>query len=244
MKTKLKDILRRIHIYWLRFKSKSVRYIQPKGKVLIVAPHPDDEVLGCGGLIARLVKGGNPPNVVILTGGEGSHHRCCDTPKKEIVETRRVLTKKALAILGVSNENIHELDYPDGNISMDDPQTNCLERLIEELKPQAVFVPHYGEGWSDHIKAGEIVKKIVPQGTQVFEYCVWMWYYNVWRALDWRNAFKLEMTHDEHSAKCHAVDEYVVPQAPCGNPWSGVLPGLLIKAAKCPREIYFRTTKE
>ena len=62
------------------------------GTVLILAPHPDDEALGCGGLIARLCANGNPPHVVIMTGGGGSLRGHSNMPESEVVEARRKLS--------------------------------------------------------------------------------------------------------------------------------------------------------
>ncbi|WP_240051127.1 PIG-L deacetylase family protein, partial [Bacteroides salyersiae] len=50
--------------------------IEPKESLLIIAPHPDDEVIGCAGLIQRSLNKGNNVYVIILTGGEASHNGC------------------------------------------------------------------------------------------------------------------------------------------------------------------------
>ena len=64
-------------------------------------------------------------------------------------------------------------------------------------------------------------------------------YYNVWRDLDWKNAAQLCMTPAEHRIKLDAMDAYIRPLAPCGKPWSGVLPKVFVKANKWNRELYF-----
>jgi len=238
----IKEVLRKLHVRWLRMHAACAEDITATGCTMIVAPHPDDEVIGCGGLIARLTADGHAPHVVILTGGEGSHRGCCEVSTAEIVEARRGLTSKASGILGVPTENIHELNYPDGGISAENPQTGELRRLIAEIQPQSVFVPHWGEGWPDHVRTAEIVKSIVSPDVEVWEYCVWMWYYNVWRGLDWKNAAVLKMTPAEHALKLRAMDAYIKPLAPCGKPWSGVLPPLFVKANQWDKELYFNHT--
>lgn len=234
----IKDILRRAHVTYLRIRSP---YRQPNthGKMLIVAPHPDDEVIGCGGLIARLVAKGNPPQIIVMTGGEGSHGKDC-TNTAAIVNARRGLTRDALAILGVPTDNIHELDFKDGGISETSPEVEKLKELIASFKPDSVLVPHWGEGWTDHINTAKLVKKLVSNSTTVWEYCVWMWYYNVWRGLDWANAAKLRLTSREYELKLKAVDAYITPLAPDGKPWSGVLPKLFIEANTGNIELYFK----
>lgn len=236
----IKDILRKSHVAYLRTKTAHLHCFSPQGRVLIVAPHPDDEVIGCGGLIARLVAEENAPYIVVMTGGEGSHRGCCNVASTAIVKARRGLTRNALGILGVPEENIHELNIPDGGIVFENPQTDALKRLIADIEPQTIFVPHWGEGWPDHVRTAEIVKSIVPNEISVYEYCVWMWYYNVWRGLDWRNAAVLKMTPDEHRMKLRAMDAYIKPLAPCGRPWSGVLPSTFIKANQWYKELYFK----
>ena len=234
----MKNLLRYAHCVWLRIMACKARKFLPDRHILIVAPHPDDEIIGCGGLIAHLVKENKAPHVVIMTGGEGSHHGCCDTSSGDIVAARRRLTRNAAAIVGLPIENIHELNYPDGGISMNNTETDRLKALIDELQPDTILVPHWGEGWSDHIQT-EIVKQIAPHSAKLWMYCVWVWYYNVWRDLDWKNAAQLCMTPAEHRIKLDAMDAYIRPLAPCGKPWSGVLPKVFVKANKWNRELYF-----
>lgn len=236
----LKDTVRRFHIEYLRFRSTHCRSINISGTTLIIAPHPDDEVIGCGGLIARLVGEGKTPHIIIMTGGEGSHENCCSTSADEIIKARRNLTRKALSILGVSEQYIHELNFPDGGISENCDQTAALKKKINALKPQSVFVPHWGEGWNDHVETARIVKRILSPDVDIWEYCVWMWFYNVWRGLDWKNAYSLHMTPAEKRLKLEAMDAYTKPLAPCGKPWSGVLPQIFIDANSTDTELYFR----
>jgi LmbE family N-acetylglucosaminyl deacetylase len=208
-------------------------------KTVIIAPHPDDEVIGCAGLIQALVDRGMPPHVIILTGGEGSHRGCCDTSAEEIMAARHQLTLKAAATLGLPESHIHCLHYPDGGVTLEHPETERLQTLLSELNPQSVFIPHHGEGWSDHLQAAEITKHLLKgQDVSIYEYCVWMWYYNVWR-LDYRNARVLRMSCAQHQRKLQAMDEYVTPLASCGKPWSGVLPEPFLKAARWNKELYF-----
>lgn len=259
------------------------------GTVLILAPHPDDEALGCGGLIARLCANGNPPHVVIMTGGGGSLRGHSNMPESEVVEARRKLTLASAYELGLPRENIHFLDFVDGCIAAR-PETEMarLKELIARLQPSTILVPHSGEGWPDHTAVREIIREVgdsmirkvgdepiidagsrplspnnpqpnhpvtqtpnhpvsqspyhlitqSPNHPTIIEYCVWMWYYNVWN-LDWANARKIEMTDAEHAAKLRAVDVYVSAKAPNGDPWSGFLPKPFLKANTSRRELYF-----
>lgn len=235
----LKDLIRRSHVGYLRFLASGRKTIDPQGSVLIVAPHPDDEVIGCGGLIARLVAQGRAPHIIVMTGGEGSHGADCGD-KAAIIKARRGLTRNALSILGVPENNLHELDFADGGISVHSDEMQRLKELIGSIKPDCVLVPHWGEGWPDHVNTAKIVKSLLPGKVQVWEYCVWMWFYNVWRGLDWANAASLRLSSREHELKVKAVDAYIRPLAPDGKPWSGVLPPIFIEANTGNVELYFK----
>ncbi len=246
----VKNTVRLLHTLYLRKRCRVRPQINPHGKVLIVAPHPDDEVIGCGGLIARLVAEGRTPHIIVMTGGEGSHRGCCSIAADEIKTARRELTDKALRLLSVDREFIHYLDFPDGGIpsGMENGEWRMenlrkLEELLAEINPDTIFVPHWCEGWPDHVNTRNLILNSqfsIINSPQVWEYCVWMWYYNVWRGLEWKNAYKLKMTPREHQLKLEAMDAYIKPLAPCGKPWSGVLPELFVKANSSNTELYFR----
>jgi LmbE family N-acetylglucosaminyl deacetylase len=153
---------------------------------------------------------------------------------------RHNLTLKAAETMGLSLSHIHCLQYPDGGVAIEHPETERLAALLHELKPDAIFVPHHGEGWSDHLKAAEIVKALIGMFNEnentkhytlnskqeqrdlskqersaslnskpeIYEYCVWMWYYNVWD-LRMKDAFLLRLTGKQHQLKqlLHGVNQ-------------------------------------
>lgn len=240
----MKDFIRRIRVLLFRVLLQNSSEVVITDKVLIVAPHPDDEVLGCSGLIQRLLNEGKQVDVAILSGGGKSHAGCCEIDESTLIESRRNLSRKAAKILGLPLENLHFLDYPDGSIAFDCSETDRLKELIDTLQPDAIFVPHKGEGWSDHLEAGRIVRTLIGKmsGISLYEYCVWFWYYNVWN-IDRKKAFVLTMTEEELSRKNEAIDAYIKPKAPCGNPWSGVLPPVFVWANRWRKELYFRSEK-
>lgn len=238
----LKEQIRMIRILWLRFKSRRLLDIDvPLGTVVVVAPHPDDEVLGCGGLIQRLVRSKYEVHVVFMTGGEGSHRGCCSLEEKVIKDVRREMATETDSLLGVEPSRLHFLDYPDGGIRLDSSETDHLTTLLSQLNPTSIFVPHWGEGWPDHVNTREIIKELAGEHVAVYEYCVWLWYYNVWH-LDWQDSYVLRMTKEENKRKLETISCYVIPKAPCGQPWSGNLPNVFINATKSKYELYFNSS--
>lgn len=240
----LKEQVRRGRIAWMHIKARRKKEIDlPLGTTVIVAPHPDDEVLGCGGLMQRLITQGHEVHIVFMTGGEASHRNCCELPEEQIKKERRKLACQINPTLGVDIDHLHFLDFPDGGIKKESREAMHLKELMELLNPSTIFVPHWGEGWPDHIQTTSILKEIVNNDVNIYEYCVWMWYYNVWH-LDWEKAQILRMKEPEHQQKMSAVDNYTMPKASCGRPWSGVLPRVLIESAKWKFELYFLSSKE
>lgn len=238
----IKNIVRGIRIILLQLRSMIVRPLNMSNdSVLIIAPHPDDEVFGCAGLIKQCLNNGQSVNVAILTGGSKSHGNCCALDENTIIENRRNLSRKAAEILGLPSKNLFFFNYIDGGVVFGDSETNKLRVLINELQPDSIFIPHKGDGWSDHVNTGRIVKSLVAgnKSVSLYEYCVWFWYYNSW-AIDWANAWLLKMTSKEHKLKLRAIDTYITPLAPCGNPWSGVLPRIFVKANRWNKELYFK----
>lgn len=236
----IKSIVRRLRIGIIRclaFK----KCIDIVSSSVIIAPHPDDETIGCSGLIQQLISKGQKVDVIYMTGGGKSHSGCCNIDEATLIAHRRELARKSASILGLSQENLHFLDYPDGGIALNCHETERLRSLFRGLKPDAVFIPHKGEGWSDHIESSNIVKSLLKdnEAVEIYEYCVWFWYYNVWN-IDWKNARTVAMTKEQHKKKLQAMDVYIKPLAPCGKPWSGVLPKVFVWANRWNKELYFK----
>lgn len=236
----IKDILRKILISIMQIRKNKCPQITIDSQTLILAPHPDDEIFGCAGLILQLVSQGKPPHIVIMTGGGASHKECCDVASSDVIAARRELTLKAAKELGLSHDYIHFLDFEDGRIG-NRPETEVekLKNIIATLKPKTLLVPHNGEGWPDHLAVRTLGLDLAYESTSIYEYCVWMWYYRQ-KNLDWHNASKLKMSKTEHLKKHKAIANYISAYAPCGNPWVGVLPKLFIKANSTDTELYFR----
>lgn len=254
--SKIKDFVRKFHVAYLRRRASRAREFIPEGRVLIVAPHPDDEVIGCGGLIARLVSLGRPPYIIVMTGGEASFGQNPSIEKGEITRQRRLLTRKALKSLGVPEENLFELDFPDGSLTAQ-PSRHIgefarLKDAILTVKPDTILVPHWGEGWSDHVNTSKLVREALSEiailnsqsSITLMEYCVWVWYYNVWRGINWKEARCLHLSDTEYRQKLTAIEEYVKPTAPNGHPWSGNLPDVFIAANSAREELYFKSARQ
>jgi len=121
--------------------------------VLVVAAHPDDEVLGCGGTIARHVAQGDRVHVVIA--GEGAMARSAATPGS--LEELKKAARRANEILGVETLTLH--DYPDNrldSIALLDV-TRFVEEHVRKNAPAIVYTHHWGDMNGDHVRLSECV---------------------------------------------------------------------------------------
>jgi LmbE family N-acetylglucosaminyl deacetylase len=80
---------------------------------IVLAPHPDDESLGCGGLIAEACRQGSRAKVVIVSDGAGSHPNSKAYPPDRLTSLREVEAKQAGAALGLKPEDMCFLRLPD-----------------------------------------------------------------------------------------------------------------------------------
>ena len=122
--------------------------------VLVLAAHPDDEVLGCGGTIAKYIHDGSKVHVAFLADGVYSRSGSTGDLVQE-KESRRAAAKAALHILGVDSVSFDE--FPDNR--MDSVPTlevaKVIEGLIDLYKPKIVFTHHHGDVNIDHRKVYE-----------------------------------------------------------------------------------------
>lgn len=132
--------------------------MQKKERVLIVAAHPDDEVLGCGGAIIRHCKDGDEVRVLIVA--QGITSRYSEIKEERLKNEHNALIKaatKAAQILGVSE--VQHLDYPDNRLDTVDRLTiiRDIEAKIEGFQPTVVYVHHAGDVNIDHRRIHEAV---------------------------------------------------------------------------------------
>ena len=119
--------------------------------ILVVVAHPDDEVLGCGGTIARLTSEGNNVYTLILGEGVTSRDKRRDRTKREneIGELRKE-AENANKIIGA--KKVYFQDFPDNRFDtaplLDIIKT--IEKINEDIKPSIVFTHHYGDLNIDH----------------------------------------------------------------------------------------------
>jgi len=147
---------------------------------LILAPHPDDESLGCGGLIAAATAAGLAPEVLILTDGAGSHPGSSSHPPVLLAELREVEARRAVRLLGLPAKNLHFLRYADTELPRRGPSFEAavahVVALATSKKCGLLVGPWAGDPHCDHLAGAMIAKAAAREaGIALVSYPVWGW---------------------------------------------------------------------
>ncbi len=172
----------------------------PQRHTLILSPHPDDETLGAGGLIARLRSAGMPVTVVAVTDGERSYSNFPD-----LAAVREREQTEALQHLGVDRSSIHRLHLPDSNVAA------CEARLTAALLPlidreTIVVTPWQHDFHPDHEACGRAAAAAAqPAGASLVSYFFWTWHRGTPATLEGLPLVALPLHQDELHRKKAAL---------------------------------------
>jgi LmbE family N-acetylglucosaminyl deacetylase len=177
----LTDGVRREFRRLLAARARDITEQTTRRSCMVVAPHPDDETLGCGATVARKTRAGTDVLVVVVSDGSRSHTSEVIGPV-ELAAIRRQEAIEAARRLGA---RVEFLDLPDGELSGHEPAIGrLLLDLLRRERPQQVLSPHIAEPPADHHIVARAVRSAVRAlgaPTELLEYPVWMWSQWPWR---------------------------------------------------------------
>lgn len=141
-------------------------------KILVLAPHPDDEIIGAGGTLIKHVAVENPIHIVFVTdGGKG---RSRDKSIEETITTRLREAQNVCNRLGVSHTF---LDCEDGDYIPEKNKIELLRELIKNFEPTDIFIPHINDSHRDHFMTNllffESIRDRDNKESRIWEYEVW-----------------------------------------------------------------------
>ena len=178
--------------------------VPPGRTVVVIAPHPDDELLAAGGLLAQIAST-HPIKVLGVTDGAASHPNSPQWPRPRLVDTRRAERAAGLRCLGIFHP-VSELGFEDGQVAR---QCGPLARAIGEhiSAGDVVFTKWRFDGHPDHEATGwSAAKACRDRGASLIEMPVWMWHWS--RPADvrvpWASAVRLDV-RDHLACKARAV---------------------------------------
>jgi LmbE family N-acetylglucosaminyl deacetylase/glycosyltransferase involved in cell wall biosynthesis len=134
-----------------------------RGTALVLSPHPDDETIGCGLLLAHMARRGHSTSVALATDGGGGWYCAAPRPTAEgIVEIRHGEWHRALDALDVPRQGRFEFGFPDGTLS--DHEGEVADRigdLLRSLSPSQVFVTKPDDPHPDHRALARATRRAV-----------------------------------------------------------------------------------
>jgi len=158
--------------------------IEQDAVTLVFSPHPDDEVLGCGGLLTLKRIKGVTVCVTYITDGCASHPGHPVLTLETLAVQRQAEAENAMGLLGVERAALRFLGVPDGTLMhLDIPAANELVRriaaVLQSTDPSEIFLPCHRDGSSEHDSAFILVARALTQtGLQprVLEFPIWSWW--------------------------------------------------------------------
>jgi LmbE family N-acetylglucosaminyl deacetylase len=152
---------------------------------LVLAPHPDDETLGCGATIMRKVAAGTPVQVVIAADGRYAYPSST-LSVDALVEIREEEARRACAVLGLPCENITFLRLEDCRLA--DHRRLLHDRLfdiLDAMNPEEIFVSSIIDNHPDHRVLAELGRELAQARRDrfpvLYEYPIWFWDPRIWR---------------------------------------------------------------
>lgn len=197
-------------------------------RAVIIAPHPDDEVLGCGGLMQQLAQLGRPLKLISVTDGSASHPGSTTWPAERLSIIRPQESAEALRRLDLP---MHSLKWIRGGFTdttvaeQEDQLTTFLQRYLEPT--DVVFTTWANDGHSDHEAVGRASARAArAAGARLHEVPIWAWH---WAApeddrLPWDRARKVLLDPSTIARKKHAAHAFASQLE--GDPRIGLPPVL------------------
>ncbi len=157
--------------------------LKQTGNVLVIAPHQDDESLGCGGTIALLRQAGVQVQMVFTTNGSLSHPNSKQYPAAKLTALREQEAISALHLLGVDESHITFLRLQDGSLPVSTAPgfagaVKALTGVLGSIAPQTILLPWQRDPHPDHRATWQITQEAIRQAgikPRQLEYLIWLW---------------------------------------------------------------------
>ena len=249
---KLKNAVKEARATWRRasaVKRLPARQVSAEPAV-VVAPHPDDETFGTGGLIALKRARNVPVTVILLTDGEASLNRFAEISPEAVGRARRNQAIAAAGHLGLDSADVVGLGLADGKIPRKGQPgfEEAVARLAGELDRQGareIYCPHPHDGLPDHEAAAGIALAAASRlGSQfrIHFYVVWAWFNAqspLRDRLDLDAGWRLDIG-TVYAEKQAAIAQYLDGErAPGGHPYCGYLPAAISDCGRADYEVFF-----
>lgn len=207
-------------------------------RLVVVAPHPDDEALGAGGIVAMSVQAGWTVDIVAVTDGESAFGR----PSRRLARRRRGEQERAASRLGDGGPGrlqIHRLGLPDGGVAQ---QIGRLSSRLSALIAGAAWciATCPWDGHPDHEATGLAAAIAASDTSTAFAgYPIWAWHWAQPGSLPLRRATRIALAEPIRRRKVHAIDAHGSQLSVPGVGLEPIVPGRVLDHFTRPFEVLF-----
>ncbi len=215
---------------WLQTLQGASLWSPPDKPTIIISPHPDDETLATGGLIARQRRRAVPVEVVAVTDGDAAY------PDQDLAVRRRAEQEQALQILGVDASSITRLGLPDSKVSQQEEQ--LAESLAAMIPADSLVVAPWSLDWHpDHEACGRAAEiACAAKRAELVSFLFWTWHAKTPGALPSLGVRRFEVDPALQHLKQEALKEHRSQlEREGGDP---ILPLRLLAPARRSYEVY------
>ena len=159
------------------------------GKVLILSPHPDDEMIGCGGAIIKHIAASDTLKVIHFTDGSGGFpddSKPSEVEKKEMAKIREAEANEVKEAFGI--DDVVFLKFKDSKLNASKSLVNYLSQQIKDYNPDVIYVPSFLDTNLDHQETAKCLTmalKGIKNKIVIMQYEVWSpAYANVYLDID------------------------------------------------------------
>lgn len=210
--------------------------------VHILAPHPDDEILACGGIIQQLAQMNVLVQIVAVTDGEASHPGSSRWPPRLLAGARTAESELATRMLAPHANRIR-LGLKDGHVAAEEERlTERLGELVDEN--DVIIVPWRMDGHPDHeavARAGYKTSQL--RFCRLLEVPIWGWHWAdpEGHAFPWHRAVSIALTLEERHKKEQAIRFFRTQiESDPGTGREAVLPHFALERFRRPFEVLLR----
>ncbi|MEC5325401.1 PIG-L deacetylase family protein [Aurantimonas sp. A3-2-R12] len=151
-------------------------------RILVVAPHPDDESLGCGGAIARSAALGRQTHTIFVTDGGASHPGSATWSRERLAAQREVEASNALECLGAGDHprsflRLRDADMPAEDTALWREAKSKVVQIVKDFRPDLVLLPWRRDPHRDHRDSWGLVTAALTTAAQQplqLEYAIWL----------------------------------------------------------------------
>jgi len=188
----------------------AAQLVSAGSRVVVVAPHPDDEALGCAGLLMELAQAGHAILLIAVSDGEGSHDTASILSADLLTHLRPAETVAALGVLDLLQIDIMRANIPDSRVG--EHRLKLRDLLLAYVQSgDTLLTSWHLDGHPDHEAVGDVCRDVGRStGCHVLEVPVWLWH---WRQPDdvgipWQRARKLMLAGEQVQRKARALQCY------------------------------------